>query len=57
MYEIQNTERLNVPAVSRAKLEYALNEALKKIDYALPVFTELFPSEAAAAASTRRRAI
>lgn len=46
MYEIQNTERLNVPAVSRAKLEYALNEALKKIDYALPVFTELFPSEA-----------
>ena len=31
MYEIQNAERLNVPAVSRAKLEYALNEALKKI--------------------------
>ena len=27
-----------------AKLEYALDEALKKIDYALPTFTDKFPS-------------
>ena len=30
--------------LSREKLEYALAEALKKIDYALPQFTDRFPS-------------
>ena len=30
----------------REKLEYALSEALKKIDFALPVFTDKFPSHA-----------
>ena len=30
--------------LSREKLEYALSEALKKIDYALPTFTNKFPS-------------
>ena len=28
----------------REKLEYALSEALKKIDFALPTFTDKFPS-------------
>ena len=31
--------------LSRDKLEYALAEAIKKIDYALPTFTDKFPSE------------
>ena len=31
--------------ISRQKLEYALDEAIKKIDYALPTFTDKFPSE------------
>lgn len=31
--------------IPREKLEYALAEALKKIDYALPTFTDKFPSE------------
>ena len=30
----------------KQKLEYALSEALKKIDYAIPQFTELFPEHA-----------
>jgi len=32
--------------VDSDKLQYALSEALKKIDFAIPQFTELFPSEA-----------
>ena len=31
--------------LSRDKLESALTEAIKKIDYALPTFTDMFPSE------------
>lgn len=31
--------------IPREKLEYALAEAIKKIDYALPTFTDKFPSE------------
>ena len=30
--------------IPREKLEYALGEAIKKIDYALPTFTDRFPS-------------
>ena len=30
----------------REKLEYALAEALKKIDFAIPTFTDKFPSHA-----------
>ena len=30
----------------REKLEYALNEAIKKIDFAIPTFTDRFPDHA-----------
>ena len=30
----------------REKLEYALAEALKKIDFAIPTFTDMFPEHA-----------
>ena len=41
--EIRNKEKYADFELSREKLEYALAEAIKKIDYALPTFTDKFP--------------
>ncbi len=40
---IENTEKYSHFRISREKLEYALSEAIKKIDFALPQFTDKFP--------------
>ncbi len=42
--EIKNPERYSDFELPREKVEYALKEALKKIDFALPSFTDKFPS-------------
>ena len=42
--EIKNPERFSDFDLPKEKLEYALSEALKKIDMALPEFTTMFPS-------------
>ena len=44
--KIERPERFTANELSREKLEYALGEALKKIDYAIPTFTDVFPSHA-----------
>jgi unsaturated chondroitin disaccharide hydrolase len=44
--EIKNPERYSDFDLPREKLEYALSEALKKIDYAIPQFQGTFPSHA-----------
>lgn len=44
--EIQDKAKYADFELSKEKLEYALNEALKKIDFALPTFTDMFPSHA-----------
>lgn len=44
--EIKNPERYGDFDLPREKLEYALNEALKKIDYAIPQFNGKFPEHA-----------
>ena len=41
--EITNPAKYAAFDLPKEKLEYALKEALKKIDYAIPQFTELFP--------------
>ena len=41
---ITNPERYSDFDLPREKVEYALGEALKKIDFALPQFTDKFPS-------------
>ena len=43
--EIMLAEKYTDFEIPREKLEYALAEALKKIDYALPAFTDKFPNE------------
>lgn len=43
--KIKNPERYSDFKISREKLEYALAEALKKIDYALECYKGLFPTE------------
>ncbi len=40
---IENREKYSYFRIPREKLEYALNEAIKKIDFALPTFTDKFP--------------
>ncbi|MBQ8528696.1 MAG: glycoside hydrolase family 88 protein [Clostridia bacterium] len=42
--EISFEEKYSSFELTREKLEYALAEAIKKIDYALPTFTDKFPS-------------
>ncbi len=42
--DIADPEKYADFELSREKLEYALSEAIKKIDYALPTFTDKFPS-------------
>lgn len=42
--EITNPERYSDFDLPREKIEYALKEALKKIDFALPQFTDKFPA-------------
>ena len=42
--EIEDPEKYADFELSREKLNYALEEALKKIDYALPTFTNKFPA-------------
>jgi len=42
--EINDPEKYADFELSREKLEYAMNEALKKIDMAIPTFTTKFPS-------------
>ena len=44
--EINDPEKYADFELSREKLEYALSEALKKIDMAIPTFTTKFPSHA-----------
>ena len=44
--EIKNPERYQDFDLPREKLEYALAEAIKKIDFALPEFTDKFPEHA-----------
>ncbi len=44
--EIKNPEKYADFVLPKEKLEYALAEAIKKIDFALPTFTELFPEHA-----------
>jgi len=44
--EIKNPERYSDFELKREKLEYALSEAIKKIDFALPTFTDMFPDHA-----------
>ena len=44
--QIKNTEKYADFELKREKLEYALKEAVKKIDYALPTFTDRFPDHA-----------
>ncbi|MBR2473554.1 MAG: glycoside hydrolase family 88 protein [Clostridia bacterium] len=41
--EIINKEKYGDFDLPREKLEYALNEAIKKIDFAIPTFTDKFP--------------
>lgn len=41
---IDNPEKYASFELSREKLEYALSEAIKKIDFALPTFTTKFPA-------------
>ena len=41
--EVKHPERFVGFELSREKVEYALKEALKKIDFALPQFTDKFP--------------
>ena len=43
---IEHPERYADFELKREKLEYALSEALKKIDFALPTFTDKFPDHA-----------
>ena len=43
--KIENPERFGDIDLPREKLEFALNEALKKIDYGIEYFGELFPTE------------
>lgn len=43
--QIKNPERYSDFALSREKLQYALSEALKKIDYALECYKGQFPTE------------
>ena len=43
---IKNPERYPDFELKREKLEYALAEAIKKIDFALPTFTDKFPEHA-----------
>lgn len=43
---IKNPERYADFELKREKLEYALSEAIKKIDFALPTFTDKFPDHA-----------
>ena len=43
---IKNPERYADFELKREKLEYALSEAIKKIDFALPSFTDRFPDHA-----------
>ena len=42
--QIESLERYSDFDLPKEKLEYALKEALKKIDFALPSFTDKFPS-------------
>ena len=42
--EIKDPARYSDIELSREKLEYALSEALKKIDFAIPTFTDKFPA-------------
>ncbi len=42
--EIEEPERFAEFELSEEKLRYALDEAIKKIDYALPQFTDKFPA-------------
>ncbi len=42
--EIDNPKKYSDFRVPKEKLEYALAEAIKKIDFALPTFTDKFPS-------------
>lgn len=42
--KIEKPERFGEFELSREKLEYALGEALKKIDFAIPEFTDMFPA-------------
>ena len=42
--KIEKPERFLGAEITREKLEYALAEAVKKIDFALPTFTDKFPS-------------
>lgn len=44
--EITDKEKYAELELPREKLEYALSEAIKKIDFALPTFTDMFPSHA-----------
>ena len=44
--KIDNEARYSNFDLPRTKLEYALSEAIKKIDFALPTFTDKFPSHA-----------
>lgn len=44
--EIADKSRYADFTVSKEKLEYALAEAVKKIDFAIPTFTDKFPSHA-----------
>ena len=44
--DIKNPERYSDFDFPREKLEYALKEAIKKIDYAIPSFTDKFPDHA-----------
>lgn len=44
--EIKDPEKYTAFDLPRQKLEYALTEALKKIDMAIPTFTTKFPSHA-----------
>ena len=44
--EIQDKAKYADFELSKEKLEYALAEAVKKIDFALPTFTDMFPEHA-----------
>ena len=44
--KIENKEKYADFDLPREKLEYALSEAIKKIDFALPMFTDKFPEHA-----------
>ena len=44
--EIKDKARFAAFDLPKSKLEYALSEALKKIDYAIPMFTDKFPDHA-----------